>query len=277
MSKLQRESKRRRCEGENTGNKPASKLRISDDQGKLMDSYQDYRFYAEKKYWGNRYDSAASDSNFEWFHDSADLVPLLELLIPKSDSFVIDLGCGTSELLSVIRATGHSGRLTGFDFIEAAIARCKADSIASNSDIEFHTTDITDMSAVLQPSSVDVVTEKGTIAGIVASPDYELRMPHLLTEINRVLTDTGVFISLSPHDPYDENEAKNGMNVLSEILLPPLVDAGHESGHYFTVDIHSSECFENIYAYVFTKHKRANTRRAKSGHAIETVIKFHEH
>ena len=51
----------------------------------------------------------------------------------------------------------------------------------------------------------------------------------MLTEVHRLLADDGLFISFSGSDPDDENEGKNGMNVLEELVLPPLLEAAAES------------------------------------------------
>ena len=65
--------------------------------------------------------------------------------------------------------------------------------------------------------------------GQVSSPDGPALVAQMLTEVHRLLADDGLFISFSGSDPNDENEAKNGMNVLEEIVLPPLIEAAEES------------------------------------------------
>jgi hypothetical protein len=52
---------------------------------------------------------------------------------------------------------------------------------------------------------------------------------------------------VSPHNPYDENEGTNGINVLQELILPPLLRAAVSTGHFYTVDVHSSETFGEMH------------------------------
>ena len=63
----------------------------------------------------------------------------------------------------------------------------------------------------------------------MSSPDGPTLVARMLTEVHRLLADDGLFISFSGSDPDDENEGKNGMNVLEELVLPPLLEAAAES------------------------------------------------
>ena len=77
--------------------------------------------------------------------------------------------------------------------------------------------------------------------------------------------------------PDATNDATNGLHVLEELIMPPLLAAGAESGHYYTCDVHSSESFGEAHVYVLRKLKRAATRAAARGEAIVTVVRCHEH
>ena len=53
-------------------------------------------------------------------------------------------------------------------------------------------------------------------------------------------------------------------------------DSGFQ-GHYWSVDVHSSESFGEVHAYVLRKRRRARTRAAVRGEPMEIVVKCHDH
>eukprot|EP00854_Cymbomonas_tetramitiformis_P014108 gene14108-16684_t len=252
---------------------------IYDDRGSQQDGYTNYAFYAEKQYWCGRYVKDRGET-FEWFSKVEPLIPLLTLLIPGSESTVLEIGCGTSQLLTALRQSSqHFGDLIGIDFSPEAVASATSDANKScvSPTPRYLLADARDLSNVASECSIDAVIEKGTFAGMLSSPNGEEIMAGVLAEVHRVLTDDGILISLSPHDPEDPTEGKNGLVVLEEMLLPPLLHAAEATGHYYTVDIHSGESFRGIHAYVLRKRLRKRTRSAVRGELMPTTIKCHQH
>jgi len=250
---------------------------LSDDRGVAQSGAADYGFYADQRYWARRYaDDAAA---FEWFASPAAVLPLLQLLIPRGAA-VLDMGCGTSGLLSAMRGgePPHEGRLLGVDRSAAAVAELGRRS-TDVGEIEYAVADAADLSALVADGELGAVVEKGTLAGLLAAEDGGALVAAVLTEAHRALGgNAGVIVSLSPWDPFSKNEAKNGLNVVQELLLPPLQAAARASGHRYSCAVHSSETFAGTWAYVFTKRRRANTRSAaRSEEEGHVEISLHEH
>ena len=252
---------------------------LTDDRGRSQAGYRDYRFYAEEKYWEARH---GLDAEFEWFASPEALMPLLDLLLAPArlGDAVLDLGCGTSGMLSSMRSAGFTGELTGVDFSPAAVRCSAAAARAAHSAADapaFHRVDASDLSGLVGDGEMDVVVEKATLHGIVSSPQGEQLAEKVLKEVHRILADDGLLVSVSGNSPHSENEATNGLNVLEELIIPPLLAAGAATGHYYTVDVHSSESFGPAHAYVLRKVRRAQTRSAARGDELETPVRLHEH
>ena len=285
---------------------------ITDHRGERVVGYRDYQFYAELSYWERRYatdhggnpalpprttltDNGAEDhgdvSPYEWWCGAAELLPLLDLLLPGRGHVraILDIGCGTSSLLADLYYEGFTGPFTGIDFSPTAIRICKGEAAKrtsmSSSSLAFGPPKFLVGDACNLQSSVgiasgsqDVVIEKGTLSGIISSPDGERIAAAVLREVHRVLKDDGIFLSIQCEDPNDEDESKNGIVVLEELILPPLLEAGCASLHYYSVDIHTSETFRGCYVYALRKKRRARTRAALRGEStVETVVRLHEH
>ena len=281
---------------------------IRDHRGEPVAGYADYQFYAEREYWERRYvtdrareiaSGARADGNdeqpYEWWCGAAQLLPLLDLLLPDraTQRAILDIGCGTSSLLTGLHRAGFTGAFTGVDFSTSAIRICREEAakqrrrgheseveIAGNEPPTFLVGDASNLLPLgIASGSQDVVIEKGTISGVISSPDGERLAARILREVHRVLKDEGgMFISIQCEDPNDEDISKNGIVVLEELILPPLLEAGRASLHYYTVDIHSSETFRGCHVYVLRKKRQARTRAALRGErTVETVVRLHEH
>ena len=207
-----------------------------------------------------------------------ELIPLLDLLLPNRSTprNILDIGCGTSGLLAGVHRAGFAGTLTGVDFSETAIRICKEDADKhlardannmASSPPTFIVGDASNLEQIgISSGSQDVVIEKGTLSGVISSPDGERLAARVVKEVHRVLKDDGgMFISIQCEDPNDADESKNGIVVLEELILPPLLEAGRATLHYYSVDIHSSETFRGCHVYVLRK-RQARTRAALARH-----------
>ena len=54
-------------------------MSIRDHRGESVAGYANYQFYAERDYWERRY---LADAPYEWWCGAAELLPLLDLLLP---------------------------------------------------------------------------------------------------------------------------------------------------------------------------------------------------
>jgi SAM-dependent methyltransferase len=173
---------------------------LTDDRGRSHPGYRDYRFYSEQRYWQQRH---TLDRSFEWFlTGTAQLMPLLDLLLApdRLDSRVLDLGCGTSSLLSDMRAAGYTGQLRGVDFSPRAVSCCSAAARAAghgDAAPSFHCADAANLSSLVGDGDVDVVVDKATLHGIFSSPRGEQIAARVLSEVHRIMADGGMLLSIS--------------------------------------------------------------------------------
>ena len=95
---------------------------------------------------------------------------------------VLDVGCGTGELLHLAREAGHAGRLTGLDPADAMLEQARR-----RSDIDWVHGDLT---TVDWTSEFDLVTMTGHAFQVLLDDD---QLRHSLSAIRRALTHGGRF------------------------------------------------------------------------------------
>lgn len=254
---------------------------LTDERGIIQENATDYGFFASEKYWEDRYKlatancgsekSSDNEASYEWFDSGFSVLqPLIERYTQSSD-FVLEIGCGTSDLLPGLRKAGHRGLLVGTDFSESAVEYMQSkhgqlESTAYKA-LRFEKMDARDMKT-FSNNSVNIVLDKGCLNGVVSSQKHGEKSAFCICqEICRVLQPGGWFLSFSCHDPYDSDEGSNGMNVLEELLLPGLVKGQEKDSIYaWKIDVHSSEdpSFK-IHLYAFQKRVRPRTRSALRG------------
>lgn len=95
---------------------------------------------------------------------------------------VLDVGCGTGELLHLARDAGHSGRLCGLDPAEAMLVQAR-----KRADIDWvHG----DLSTVGWTNEFDLVTMTGHAFQVLIDDD---QLRQALSAIRRALTESGRF------------------------------------------------------------------------------------
>jgi SAM-dependent methyltransferase len=102
-------------------------------------------------------------------------------LVMSSDA-VLDVGCGTGELLRRAREAGHGGRLCGLDPADAML-----DQARTRSDIEWT---LGDLGSVAWDQEFDLIVMSGHAFQVFVE-DHEIRQA--LTAIRSALTDDGHF------------------------------------------------------------------------------------
>ena len=96
---------------------------------------------------------------------------------------VLDVGCGTGELLRLAREAGHHGRLCGLDPADAMLDRAKG-----RSDIEWH---LGDLGSVDWSQEFDLIVMTGHAFQVLLT-DQELRIA--LRSVRRALCADGRFV-----------------------------------------------------------------------------------
>ena len=105
------------------------------------------------------------------------------LPLVMSAKSVLDVGCGTGELLRLARKAGHTGRLCGLDPAEAMLAQAR-----QRPDVEWV---LGDLSAVDWRGEFDLVVMTGHAFQVLVE-DEQLR--ESLASIRRALTQNGRFV-----------------------------------------------------------------------------------
>lgn len=124
-------------------------------------------------------------SKFEGGVDRSETNQSVLSLVEWRDLSVVDVGCGTGELLRQISGEG-AAHLTGIDYSENAIELAR--SRGSPSDIRYITGDF----LKLPPTGNDVVISCGTI-------EHSDEPSEFLAALNRWCRDDGVLIITCPH------------------------------------------------------------------------------
>ena len=116
--------------------------------------------------------SASGDFDFDFY------LPLV-----MSAANVLDVGCGTGELLRLARRSGHTGRLCGLDPADAMLEQARCES-----DVEWV---LGDLSSVAWEREFDLIVMTGHAFQVLVEDD-EIR--DALGAIRSALTDSGRFV-----------------------------------------------------------------------------------
>eukprot|EP00123_Amoebidium_parasiticum_P020266 comp46423_c0_seq1/m.47574 comp46423_c0_seq1/g.47574 ORF comp46423_c0_seq1/g.47574 comp46423_c0_seq1/m.47574 type:complete len:250 (-) comp46423_c0_seq1:143-892(-) len=160
------------------------------------------REYKEKAYWDSRFEKEA---DFDWFKPYDHFQHIIREHVKPTDRILM-VGCGNSSLSRSMYDDGYP-HITNLDFSAVVIAKMAA----RHSDCKTMTwveMDMTDMK--FADNSFDVVIEKGTIDAVMVDVEDQwapqqsvLDLVHrTLENISRVLTPSGVFLSITFAQPH---------------------------------------------------------------------------
>lgn len=225
--------------------------------------------YATQSYWEERYvqlvnnTTSLEDVGFEWFLSYDAMRPLLQALIRKRDTAILDIGCGTSSLLADLRHNGHTGRLVGIDYAASAIEALRR--AIGDVEVELKCLNILDMD--FEDQSFEVVVDKGTIDAIMCGDRHTVT--RACSQIGRVLKAGGRFV-LCSHYAVSENY------IAQDSWLTPVLEGLLDSSHEFlwSLAVHVLSLDESPSVYVFTK-ARVSPRRTDD--CLDIVVEFHRH
>ncbi|XP_027731129.1 EEF1A lysine methyltransferase 4 isoform X3 [Vombatus ursinus] len=161
--------------------------------------------YQEAQYWDERYRHALDTAPYEWFGDFEAFRDLLEPELQREDRILV-LGCGNSALSYELLCGGFPN-VVSVDYSPVVVAAMR-DRYAHVPVLRWETMDARALS--FPNSTFDVVLEKGTLDAVLAgerdpwtvSPEGIQTLDEVLSEVSRVLTPQGRFISLTAAAPH---------------------------------------------------------------------------
>ncbi|CAM6095579.1 unnamed protein product [Calypogeia fissa] len=160
--------------------------------------------YLEPSYWNDRF---AREEHYEWFKDYSHFRHLILNHMNKTDR-VLEVGCGNSQMGEEIYKDGFT-QMTRTDLSPVVIDLVQKRSAGQGCEgIQYKVADMLDLP--FDDNSFDIVIEKGTVDCLfVNSGDpwkpkagVAQRVKRVLEEIHRVLTPTGMFISIAFGQPH---------------------------------------------------------------------------
>jgi SAM-dependent methyltransferase len=160
--------------------------------------------YADKEYWDSRY---VAEVEYDWFARYDAFRCNVVKTIKKSDR-ILQLGCGNSSLSVDMYHDGFHN-IVNIDYSPVVISNMSA-RYSDLVDMKWLVMDARDMSS-FEPSSFDVVLEKGTLDALLVgekdpwrvSYDAEVTVELILTQISRLLKPNGGrFVSVTFAQPH---------------------------------------------------------------------------
>ncbi|GER50400.1 S-adenosyl-L-methionine-dependentmethyltransferases superfamily protein [Striga asiatica] len=160
--------------------------------------------YLEPNYWDRRF---AKEEHYEWLKDYSHFRHLILQYI-KSNSAVLELGCGSSQLCEELYRDGIAD-LTCVDLSPVAVEKMKQRLVSKGfKDIKVLEANMLDLP--FGDERFDVVIEKGTMDVLFVDsgdpwnpePMTVSKVTAMLENVHRVLKPHGVFISIAFGQPH---------------------------------------------------------------------------
>ncbi|KAI9490915.1 hypothetical protein BDB00DRAFT_884015 [Zychaea mexicana] len=220
-----------------------------------MEDTQDFEAskLGTKEYWDKVYNR--ENSNFKeigdigeiWFgEDSVEkMTEWVTENVTKTDSRIVDLGCGNGHLLLELAGEGYNN-LTGIDYSEPAITLAKA--VAEQRDlsdtIQYHTVDLLGSDWAAQ-NQFDIVLDKGTFDAISLNPEQEQAKKEgrdgprerYVEAVRQMISPEGLFLITSCNWTQDElaQSFKKYFRYHSHVKYPTFSFGGHSGSKICTV------------------------------------------
>eukprot|EP01116_Phalansterium_solitarium_P014304 TRINITY_DN31894_c0_g1_i1.p1 TRINITY_DN31894_c0_g1~~TRINITY_DN31894_c0_g1_i1.p1 ORF type:complete len:215 (+),score=25.46 TRINITY_DN31894_c0_g1_i1:49-693(+) len=164
---------------------------------------KDNKEYATQQYWDERYQK--DPVPYDWFKGYEELKAVLGQHVKKSDAILMS-GCGSSLLSEDMYKDGFQ-RITNVDFSPEVI-RLMSERCKDLTEMSWLVMDV--MKMEFPGGSFDIVLDKGTMDAVLCEQGDAWTVPEklaadvdqMLTEISRVLTDTGAFIYITFGQPH---------------------------------------------------------------------------
>mmetsp|Transcript_5468 Transcript_5468/g.11169 ORF Transcript_5468/g.11169 Transcript_5468/m.11169 type:complete len:321 (-) Transcript_5468:29-991(-) len=215
--------------------------------------------YGKSNFWDGRY--MKNEEVFEWYHDYAALHKIISRYIDPEMS-ILHAGCGNSELCEHMVDDGYE-KITNIDFSRVVIDQMKekygeGENCSLGEDVIFHQMDFTDMQGEYEDKIYEAVIDKAAMDALYCAELGAKKVKKALDEFDRVLTNNGVYISISYGRPenrlteFDNDDPEDSgflsWNVAVHTIPKPTVNP------YTVVDMKNLD--ELYFVYVCTKDQK---------------------
>jgi len=152
--------------------------------------------YGKPEYWEDRY-SRPDVEWFEWYQNWESLKPTLAQYITPSHN-ILNIGAGNSRMSAEMFDEGFI-HITNIDLSQGVITRMSEKYRDKQPTMKYYHMDARAMA--FDDNSFDVVMDKGTLDSVLCGDASLANANKMLTEVHRVLSPTGVYISVSYAPP----------------------------------------------------------------------------
>lgn len=160
---------------------------------------KDHPRYRDQDYWEKRYET---EEHKEWLCDYKSVADHIRNVIKPEDNILV-IGCGNSSFSYDLAQDGYS-KITNIDYASSVIRNMKT----KYPGLTWLQMDMLNLE--FEPKSFRVVIEKATLDALLDgekdpwnfSEEGKSKVGQSLTEISRVLTNDGVFVSISFAQPH---------------------------------------------------------------------------
>ncbi|TVU05069.1 hypothetical protein EJB05_48219 [Eragrostis curvula] len=151
--------------------------------------------YGEAWYWDERYRKEAGP--FDWYQKYPALAPLLRLYVATHQRLLL-VGCGNSVFGENMVDDGYLD-VVNIDISSVVIDQMKK-KYQDKPQLKYMKMDVKNMSD-FQSGSFDAVIDKGTLDSLMCGQNSQENATKMLEEVNRILTENGVYILITYGDP----------------------------------------------------------------------------
>lgn len=174
--------------------KPTNKILPKKGEEEFDDVISDFAQYGRVQFWDMRY--AEEHEPFEWYYGYEYFRETIRESIPL-DKRVMIAGCGSSNMLGDMADDGYEN-LVGGDISRVVLAQLKY-RYKDYPQITFFQGNILDTD--LPESSFDAIIDKALFDSLLCTQTSSITIAQYLFEVERLLTDTGIFIIISYGNP----------------------------------------------------------------------------
>ena len=194
------------------------------------DEIQNFPQYGESEYWDKRYQKESKP--FDWYFNWNDIYPIIKDHIESKEKSLV-LGCGNSTM-------SYEMLQDSFNYIESidissSVIDAMKEKYKDFPNLKWRVMDCTDLK-FYPNNSFDLVFDKGTIDALLCQKERFSVVNKTISEVYRVLNDTGKFFSITFGSPSERLEYFRNIKHDWK-MLPPI------SVHFEYNDIKNSKTY----------------------------------